>query len=219
MSQTYLFDIATQTSNGEVNPDILASQLIAAAYPSGGVFEGVSLLGGEARARGLFLPPGTIVIQWQNALSAADQTAQIALVAAHVGEQFARQFQRRAALPLQTNATNTYESAFAGSGGPLVVDPVASGLWRISFYCEIRLQDPPAGVQRVELQIVDEPGSPIVNASWIDDDWMPISGSRVFDKETGSRFEVDMLWRRVGVNAVADIRRCQVVVEMVRANE
>jgi hypothetical protein len=219
MTTVYDFDIATQTGNGKVNDGILGQQLVDAGLSSGGTFEGLSVEGGKIDGRGLLSPPGTIKLAWQNALDAADLAAQAALVGAHNGVKYVREFARRGAISLQTEGAGVYTSVFAAGGGPLVLTPVEAGVWRVTFYCEVQLQSAPgSATDRVQVQITDG-GSEIAQSNDSTEHWKPgVSGSRVFSKESGESFDVDMLFRRRGAGMTAEIRRCQIQIELVKGD-
>jgi hypothetical protein len=213
VSTTYDFDIATQTSNGKVNDGILSRQLEDAAYASGGAFEGVGVEGGKILGRGLLNSPGTIKVTWENALDATDLAAQAALVGAHVGEKYAREFARRGAIALNSEDTGAFKSALSA---PLQLSPLSAGLWIVKYNCEVKLAAPSSGPSdRVQIQLTDA-GSDIATGFWITDDWMPLSGFRLFDREAGDAFDIDFLFRRRGAGVTAEIRRVQIIIELAK---
>ncbi len=214
MSQTYSFPISG-TSNQKVNPGVLAQQIEDAGFATGGAFEGVAVDGGKSAGRGLLDGVGTIEVTWASALDPAETTAQAALVAGHVGEAFARALARKLAIPLQSNPNAAFQSVFAA---PLSVGPLERGIWQVSFYCEMKLQAAPASsADNCQVKIEDEAGSDIVNTRTYQDDWIAVSGQRTFDYDAGKMLALDMLFRRNGAGMVADIRRCQIVLELLRS--
>lgn len=213
MSTPYAYNVS-QTANGKVNPDILAQQVADGSFPSGGAFAGIELVGGVNEGRGLFTG-GTLTLSWTNPLDSTDLAAQNALITTHVGQQFSKTFRRRGTIPLQSDDTGNFTSALSA---PLSLSPLAPGIWQLSFYCEVRLQAPSTDPSElVQMQITDG-GSSVVDASWDTDQWFPISGQRIFDREAGDSFTFDLLFRQQG-GVTVDIRRVQIQVQLIQADE
>jgi hypothetical protein len=215
MSETYDYDVAATTQNGKVNVGILAQQIVDAAL-AGPATEGVELDGGTSEGRGL-TDGGTLTITRASPpLDPAEEAAQDAVVAAHTGQKYSKTFSRRGTIALQTEGAGVFTSALSS---PLQLSPVEPGIWQLSFYSEVRLQDPSTGsTDLVQVQITDA-GTAVVDSMWITDDWSVVSGQRIFDMQAGEAFDIDLLFRRRGAGVTAEIRRVQIQLQLIKADE
>ncbi len=206
MSTTYTFDVASQTAAGKVNPDILAQQILDAAYASGGTFEGLSTEGGTTSPaeKGVIIG-GTLYLQWQNALDAADDAAQTALVAAHQGQAFGPIVQRTASEPESTTTSTISVTKVSGTALPL-----PAGKYLVAAYCEIKLSAAVAnsGVRaRVELN-----GNEVAEDNWGIDQWHAFSAQGIVDVEAGETPMMAITYERIGVLNTVAIRRARIAI-------
>jgi hypothetical protein len=202
MSQTYNFDIATQTANGQVNPDIMAQQLLDAAYASGGAFEGLSIDGGTDGGMGVTVG-GTMTVQWENPLDPADEAAQTALVAAHQGDAFGANVQRASSEP-ESSTTDTAPQTKVSA----TADPLPAGKYLIAAYCEIKLSAAVAN-SGVRARVVLD-GNEVGEDNWGEDQWHAFSGAGVVDVKAGETPMMSITYERIGVLNTVAIRRARI---------
>lgn len=206
----YVFDIAADTPNQRINPDVMAQQLTDAAYASGGVFEGMFSEGGEAAAGGVIdasTVPGTFTVQWQNALDPGDEAAQAALVAAHQGDPFGDIVQRVGSESMSSTSSATPQVKVEGTAQPL-----PAGKYLIALYCEIRLSAAVAnsGVEAtLEWERGGNPPNQLAEDTWGEAQWHAFSGAGIVDINAGDTPTLRLLFRRIGVANTVEIRRAR----------
>ena len=203
----YIFDIAADTANQRVNPSIMAQQLEDAAYPSGGAFQGVITMGGESQSSGVIDAssiPASMTVSWQNALDAADEAAQIALVAAHQGQAFGPIVQRDAAEAVQSTTLNALQVALAATAQPL-----PAGKYLLAVYCETRMSAVVAN-SGVEAQVDYDRGAGFVNVAednWGEAQWHAFSAAGIVTLQSGDTPTLRVRYRRIGALNTAEIQR------------
>lgn len=206
MSQSYIFDILTQTANGKVNPDVLAQQIADTALPTGGTFEGVSIEGGTPESNGV-IDGGNLILTWQNALDPADVATQTALVLAHQGAPFGSTVQRASSEPVSstTNDGTAPVSKISATAAPL-----PAGKYLVGAYCETRLAASLAnsGVRAV----VIFNGNQVAEDNWGEDQWHAFSGQTVVDVDAGDEPMLEIQFHRIGVLNTVEIRRARITI-------
>jgi hypothetical protein len=203
---TYTYDVAADTSNGKVNPVILAQQIedFAGGFPSGGAFGGVSTEGGVAEAEAL-VAGGTLVITWGSALDASDEANQNALVAAHIGIAFGNIVQRA--------QDNTEKTTSTGGGAPVTQVELATvapppGQYLVALSCEIRLEGPSPGTGVRGVGLYN--GSESSQDNWDLEVWHTYSASAIKTIKAGEAPVITLQFHRVGVVANVQCRRAHV---------
>lgn len=192
MSQSYSYDIAADTPNGKINPDIFHQELLDAALGSGGTLENVETDNGTDLGNGV-VQGGTLKITWQNALSGADEAAQDAVVAATQGVAFGPNVQRA--------QDNNVKSTSNGGGSPelqveLIPQPLPAGQYLFTLYCEIRLQADVAG-SGVRAEGLFN-GSPAAQDNWDLSVWHAFSGSAIKSVKAGETPTIAIEFWRIG---------------------
>lgn len=206
MSQTYSYDVATETQNGDVNPDVLAEQLLDAGLVSGGNFEGIEVVGGDY-ATGNVITGGTLFVTWQSTLSGPDETAQDGVVAAHAGPSFSSD--------IQSVENNTVSST--GVDSPqikLQLDAVelAAGEHSIRSYCEVRLQNAIVGSGVRAAIAVD--GTEHAEDNWDAVEWHAFSAEIPLTFEAGATPSLTVTFERTGAANTVEIRRARLEIEL-----
>jgi hypothetical protein len=201
---SYTYDIATETNNGKVNPDILAQQILDSSFPSGGTFEGVATEGGTIEDGGV-INGGTLFISWQNALDAGDEAAQDALVAAHSGLPFGPIVQRISSEAISTTTLDTFQTKLSGSAQRL-----PAGKYLITAYCEIRLSALVAN-SGVRAAVMFN-GIEVAEDNWGSDQWSAFSASGIVDIDAGGEPMAEILFRRIGAANTVGIRRARLTI-------
>lgn len=137
----YVYDIAADTANGRVNIEVLIRAILNAGLASGGNFEGAEIANGTLDdIRAGVVGGGTLTVSWENVLSAPDETAQDALVAAHLGNGFAVVDPISAeSLAVSSTSTVITKLTLTPTG------PLAEGTYEISGSAEVRTQAVIAG--------------------------------------------------------------------------
>lgn len=203
---TYTYDVAADTSNGKVNPAILAQQIedFVGGFPSGGAFEGISTVDGTDEGNGL-IAGGTLMITWAGTLDAADEANQDALVAAHVGIAFGPIVQRA--------QDNTEKTTSNGGGAPVTQVELTTvapppGQYLVTLSCEIRLEAASAGTGVRGVGLYD--GSEASQDNWDLEVWHTYSASAIKTIKAGEAPVVTLQFHRVGVAANVQCRRAHV---------
>lgn len=202
MSQTYSYDIAADTPNGKVNPDIFHQELLDAALGSGGTLENVATENGTDLGNGV-VQGGTLKVTWQNALSAGDEAAQDAVVAATQGDAFGPNVQRKSDEGVDTTTQNTFQVKVSGTALPL-----PAGKYLIAAYCEIKVSAVVAnsGVRaRVMKNAVE-----IAEDNWGESQWHSFSGAGIVDIKAGETPMMAIEYERIGVLNTVEIRRARI---------
>ena len=213
MSTSYNFDLQTDFPNQRVNPDVLARQLGDAGLASGGAFEGVAVEGGVSVDGGVIdfnnpdPPPATVaatvIVTWQNALDAADEAAQAALVAAHQGDAFGPVVQRKSDEGVSTTTSNTMQVKVSGTALPL-----PAGKYLIAAYCEIKMAAVVAN-SGVRARVVKD-AVEIAEDNWGEAQWHAFSGAGIIDVDAGDTPTMAIEFERIGVLSTVEIRRARI---------
>ena len=202
MSQSYSYDIAADTPNGKVNPDIFHQELLDAALGSGGTLENVETENGTDLGNGV-VQGGTLKVTWQNALSVADEAAQDAVVAATQGDAFGPNVQRKSSEGVSTTTLNTPQVKVSGTALPL-----PAGKYLIAAFCEIKMSAVVAnsGVRaRVMKDAVE-----VAEDNWGESQWHAFSGAGIIDVKAGETPMMAIEYERIGVLSTVEIRRARV---------
>lgn len=206
MSTTYPYDIAAVTPNQRINPDVLAQQLIDAAYASGGTFEGLSVEGGVADPGGVInaaVVAATAFATWQNALDAADEAAQDALVAAHQGDPFGPNVQRTSSEGVDSTGLNTPQTKVSATALPL-----PAGDYLVGAYCEIKL-DAAVALSGVRAAVLLDANEVAVD-NWDVDQWHAFSAQGIVTLKAGETPTMSITYHRIGAANNVDIRRARI---------
>ena len=203
----YVFNVQTDTANQRFNPDVMAQQLLDAAYPSGGAFQGLSSVGGEAQDGGVIdasTVPCTMTTSWQNPLDPGDDAAQTALVAAHQGDPFGDTVQRDSAEPMQSTGSNVLQVALSKTAQPL-----PAGKYLLSAYCETRMSATVAN-SGVEVMVDYDKGAGFLNVAednWGEAQWHSFAAAGIVDIDAGDTPTLRVRYRRIGAANTAEIQR------------
>jgi len=202
MSQQYVFDVATQTATGKVNADVMAQQLIDAAYASGGPFEGLWVVGGTPEDGGV-IAGGTMTVQWQNALNAADDAAQTALVLAHTAPTFGPIVQRASSEGVDSTTSTTPQAKVSGT-----VLPLPAGKYLVAAYCEMRMSAIVAN-SGVRARVILN-GNDVAEDNWGEAQWHAFSAAGIVTIKAGETPMMLIDYQRIGVLNTAEIRRARI---------
>ena len=137
----YAYNITADTANGRVNVEVLIRAVLNAGLASGGNFEGAEIAAGTLDdTRAGVIDGGTLTVSWENVLSAPDETAQDALVAAHQGDGFA------VIDPISDESLGVSSTSATITKLTLTpTGPLAEGTYEISGSAEVRTQAVIAG--------------------------------------------------------------------------
>jgi hypothetical protein len=205
MSTSYPYAISV-TANNAVNPDILAQELLDAGLASGGVFEGVSIDGGKIAPGGVIEAPGTIIVQWQNALDPADEAAQDAAVAAHQGEAFGKPVQRKSSEPVSSTPLGTPQSKVSATA-----DPLPAGDYLLSAYCEIRTPVVVAN-SGVRARVVLDGNEVAQTNAGLADQWQSFSAEGIVTLKAGAKPMLQITYQRIGAPNDVEIQRARIAI-------
>lgn len=205
MSTSYSYAISA-TINNAVNPDVLAQELEDLALASGGTFEGVSVDGGTSAPGGVLDAPGTIIVQWQLALDAADEAAQDAAVAAHTGPAFGEPVQKASSEGVSSTTDATPQTKVSGTA-----DPLPAGNYLVAAYCEIRTPTVVAS-SGVRARVVLNGNEVAETNEGLDDQWHAFSAQGVVAIEAGGTPMMAITYQRIGVLNTVEIRRARIAI-------
>lgn len=202
MSQTYPYDIAADTPNGKINPDIFHQELLNAALGSGGTLENVETDNGTDLGNGV-VQGGALKVTWQNALNAADEAAQDAVVAATQGDAFGPSVQRKSSEGVSTTTLNAPQVKVSGTALPL-----PAGKYLIAAYCEIKMSAVVAN-SAVRARVMKD-AVEIAEDNWGESQWHAFSGAGIVDIEAGETPMMAIEYERIGVLSTVEIRRARI---------
>lgn len=206
MSQSYPFNVAADTNNGKVNPDILMRQLKDAALASGGTLEDVATDGGTDDGSGL-ITGGAMTVVWQNALSAANEAAQLALVSAHVGVKFGKNVARVSDESVSTTTLTAPQTKVTGSAGPL-----PAGDYLVTAYCELKVSAVVAN-SGVRGRVTVDANEVAQSNEGLDDQWHPFSAGGQSTFKAGDSPTFAITYERIGALNTVEIRRARLSIQ------
>ncbi len=207
MSQSYVYDIATETASGTLNSDVMAQTLLDAGPASGGTVEGLDVQGGTYDA-GNVVTGGTLTVTWQNALSGADETAQDALVAAHTGPSFGAEVQETSDEAVSSTTLTTPQTKLT-----LASTPVSAGPYTVTAYCEIRLQSVVGG-SGVRAAVTVQGGEEAED-NWDATTWHAFSAEAPKTFKAGDAPTLTITFERTGSFNTVEIRRARLEMAVV----
>jgi hypothetical protein len=199
---SYVYDVATQTANGRVTPDVLFEELIAAGLSSGGAFGGITVEGGSLTV-GAVIVGGTLTITWSSALSASDEADQDAVVAAHQGPMLGPEIQQAADESISSTALTLPQQKVS-----LVATPLPAGDYLVLCYCEIRLQTPILGAFVVAALNID--AAEVATSAADSAQWRAFAATRTAAQLAGATPTIALTFRRNGDPATVEIRRARI---------
>jgi hypothetical protein len=196
----YQYDI-TDTVDDAVNVGLLTNQI-----DSNGA---IGVLVDPAGGMSVGVEPGKLDIYMSDALTAPQEAALTATVAAHQATVTFRQFRFWEENPSQSTALEAYQTAISR-----VSTPTGEGVYLVSWYAEVRVV-PGAAPSGGQVQFrVD--GNAVGNAYYAGEEWSAISGWDRNSMQEGETPTLDLRYRRapaLGGDGTIEIRKIKMSME------